>query len=44
METITIMGSIYGYDKFKPYIERVITELVKIQSTRNSQEHLENDT
>lgn len=38
------MGSIYGYEKFQPYIERVIAELIKIQNSRNSQEHLENDT
>lgn len=34
METITILGSVYDYDKFKPYEQRVIAELVKIQQQR----------
>ena len=31
MESVTILGSVYGYEKFEKYVPKVIQELVKIQ-------------
>lgn len=43
METMTILGSVYGYEKFKPYEQRVIQELVKVQQVRKQEESQETD-
>lgn len=43
MEAVTILGSVYGYEKFQKYVPKVIQELIKIQQMKIRQDPSEVD-